>query len=507
MRCATPGRMIQITSVSKSSEGGRNGSPSAVPLVDSTNEDVFELRFAALETARAWSPRVLSRLETAIRRGSDRSLFRINPLTFGRNLGIAEPEAIDLFVHASAAGLFEMDWLLLCPMCACVAESFSSLTSVEDKYYCPMCRCDYESTLDDFIAVTFTVSRAVRPIAFHSMKNMSATDYCFECRMTADGLRPDSLPLVDAFKGFSHGANYLSPNTVTLYEAASEQGYYFGFDVDSRAYFEYPIEGPPASEPQIVRILYTEDACELSARTVAPGKITFEVENIAKKTGLLTICSIPPGGERTRLQFVPFLTGGRLLVTQSFRELFRAELIRSAEGIGVRDVTVIFTNLQGSTALYERIGDLKALSLVQQHFERLLHATIVNNGAVIKTIGDAVMAAFEKPTDAVRAAIAMWEETERFNEFRQKKDIVLKVGIHRGPSIAVTFNERLDYFGRTVNIAARIQNHADGNEICMSENVRCAPGVDALLASRIVTKEQIVLKGIDQMVTVFRVSL
>jgi class 3 adenylate cyclase len=195
------------------------------------------------------------------------------------------------------------------------------------------------------------------------------------------------------------------------------------------------------------------------------------------------------------------------LVTQSFRELFRTELIRSAEGIGVRDLTVIFTDIQGSTALYERIGDLKALSLVQQHFERLLQATIVNNGAVIKTIGDAVMAAFEKPSDAVCAAIAMWEETERFNEFRQNKDIVLKVGIHRGPSIAVTFNERLDYFGRTVNIAARVQDHADGNEICISETVRGAPGVDDLLASRIVTKEQIGFKGIDQMITVFRVSL
>src|ERR1700723_3300554 len=337
-------------------------------------------------------------------------------------------------------------------MCACVVESFASLKGVGDKYYCPMCRCDYESALDEFIAVTFTVSRAVRPIVFHSMQDVSAVDYCFECRMTADGLRPDGPPLVEALKALSHGSHYLPPNTITVYQAASERGYYFGFDVDSRAYFEYRIEGAATTEPQTVRVRYAEHACEPSNLSVAPGEITFEVENVTGKTGLLTICTIPPEAERTRLQFVPFLTGGRLLVTQSFRELFRAKLIRSAEGTGVRDVTVIFTDLQGSTALYERIGDLKALSLVQQHFERLLHATIVNNGVVIKTIGDAVMAAFERPSDAVCAAIAMWEETERFNEFRQNKDIILKVGIHRGPSIAVTFNERLDYFGRTVNI-------------------------------------------------------
>jgi hypothetical protein len=106
----------------RSSEGGRNGRLGATLLMDPTDENVFEPRFAALETARAWSPRVLSRLESAIRRGSDRSLFRINPLAFGFNFGIAEPEAIDLFIHASAAGLFEMDWLLLCPMCACASS-------------------------------------------------------------------------------------------------------------------------------------------------------------------------------------------------------------------------------------------------------------------------------------------------------------------------------------------------------------------------------------------------
>jgi len=82
-------------------------------LIDPTNEGLFEQRFAALETARGWSPRVLSRLESAIRHGSDRDMFRINPLTFGTRFGIAEPEAIDLFVHSSAVGLFEMDWLLL----------------------------------------------------------------------------------------------------------------------------------------------------------------------------------------------------------------------------------------------------------------------------------------------------------------------------------------------------------------------------------------------------------
>ncbi len=120
----------------------------------------------------------------------------IYPLKFATWFGVAESEAVDLFVHASAIGLFEMDWLLLCPMCACVVESFTSLVTVDNHYHCPMCRCDYEAILDDFIAVRFTVSSAVRPIVFHNPTSVSATDYCLEYRMTTDGLRADGTPLV-----------------------------------------------------------------------------------------------------------------------------------------------------------------------------------------------------------------------------------------------------------------------------------------------------------------------
>ncbi len=470
------------------------------------NEPLLEERFSALEVARSWKPRVLSRLESLIRNGTDRELYRINAHAFGTKSGIPETEAIDLLVHAAAVGLFEMDWLLLCPMCACVVESFGSLVGVTDRYHCPMCRCDYNSTLDEFIAVTFTVSSAVRKIAFHKMSDLTAEDYCFECRMTADGLRPEGQPLAELLKSLSHGVQYLSPHSITTFRAASEQGFYFGFDVDSRAYFEFLIQGAPSTEPQTVRVRYSENGCEPSALTVAPGDITFEIENTGDKDGLLTVCSVPPGAERTKLNFVPFLTGARLLVTQSFRELFRSELIRAAEGIGVRDVTVLFTDLKGSTALYERIGDLKAFSLVQQHFDRILEVVVANNGAVIKTIGDAVMAAFDSPADAVRSGIAMREEIDKFNALRQGQDIILKIGIHRGPSIAVTLNERLDYFGQTVNIAARVQSKANGDEICMSENVIDMPGVADLLSPYAITQENALLRGIERAMIVFHVG-
>ena len=152
-------------------------------------------------------------------------------------------------------------------------------------------------------------------------------------------------------------------------------------------------------------------------------------------------------------------------------------MIRGSEGLGVKDIALLFTDLKGSTALYDRIGDLNAFALVQQHFDRLQDVTVRHNGAIIKTIGDAVMAAFLKPADAVQAALEMRSEIASFNERQPDKALILKIGVHKGAAIAVTLNDRLDYFGQTVNIAARVQNLADADEIFVSQDVYDAAGV------------------------------
>ena len=162
---------------------------------------------------------------------------------------------------------------------------------------------------------------------------------------------------------------------------------------------------------------------------------------------------------------------------------------------------MLFTDLKSSTALYERIGDLDAFSLVQQHFERLAGVVQAHGGAMVKTIGDAVMAAFQEPAAAVRAAVEMQAQIDRFTAERGARDIVLKIGVHRGPSIVVTLNDSLDYFGHTVNVAARVQSLADADEIFVTEEVYRAEGVAALLGT--VSSREAELRGIAQPVRVY----
>src|SRR5262249_8952910 len=144
--------------------------------------------------------------------------------------------------------------------------------------------------------------------------------------------------------------------------------------------------------------------CVFTTANLAPGKVVLDVRNAGQLPVVFGILQLPAAtSQRPHLRFTPSLTGKRLLMTQTFRDFFRSEVIGTTEGIAVLDVTLVFTDLKGSTALYERIGDLNAYIQVQRHFQQLLDVTVRHNGAVTKTIGDAVMAAFSTSADAVQA--------------------------------------------------------------------------------------------------------
>jgi class 3 adenylate cyclase len=471
------------------------------------DEKKLEERLVALEAAKSWSPRVISRLETLLRSGKDESLYRINPIQFATEKSIAESEGIDLFLHACVAGLFDMDWLLVCPMCSDVVESFRSLRKLHTHFHCHLCQSDYEAALDDYITVTFTVSPAVRSIRFHQPDTLSAWDYVFSHKLTPGGVTPDGVPWSEAAKGLVRVLTRIERDSTASLEVDAVEGALLGQDFDSDAQFFFPVGSGSDATSAHVPVMLDHGKCVAATTNVAPGKVVFEIRNAGKLPVVFGILQLPMAVfQRPKLHFTPSLSGKRLLMTQTFRDFFRSEVISATEGIAVQDVTLVFTDLKGSTALYERIGDLNAYIQVQRHFQHLLDATVRHNGAVTKTIGDAVMAAFSNSADAVRAAIDMREAVDQLNQDRPQRDFILKIGLHRGASIAVTLNERLDYFGQTVNIAARVQNLADGDEICITEEVYSAPAVAKIIASYPVTKGEAELKGVSRAMAIYHLA-
>jgi class 3 adenylate cyclase len=471
------------------------------------DEQLLDERLALLEKAKAWSPRVVSKLESLLRSSDEAVLFRVNPLSFAAARNIEEGEAVDLFLHATASGLFGMSWHLLCPKCSCVVESFRSLKGVNNSFRCKLCQTRYEASLDDLIAVTFTVSPQVRTIALHRPDLLSAWDYFFQVGGTPDGRLADGTPFVSVQQALTKSVTYLPAGETTPVAVAVERGIVFGGSMEGKASILYTVDESAPPSDQAFPILFGEaDVDKHAAKRIPPGVKTFLFENTSGRRGTMLLAILPTGFEfgHAPISFVPFLTGKRLLTTQAFRDLFRSEVIRGNEGIGVREITLLFTDLKGSTALYERIGDLNAFTLVQQHFDRLLDVTVRHDGVIIKTIGDAVMAAFLNGRDAVRAALAMRAEIARFSGDGDGRGLVLKIGVHTGAAIAVTLNERLDYFGQTVNVAARVQSLAEADEIYITREVFESEGVGPELAGLEVEPKIASLRGIDDDVRVYR---
>jgi class 3 adenylate cyclase len=473
----------------------------------SLDEKLFEQKLAALEKVRAWTPRVIAKLESAIRGGDDYSLFRINPLRFAADKGVAEDEAVDLFLHAGKLGLFDMNWELLCPACAQIVSSFSRLRSVHAHYHCDLCRVNFDTNLDDFVEVSFTVNRAVRDIRYHHPEDLPAHDYYFRYAQSPAGLWGDGKPFVGYMEKYAVFVDYLAPGEVREVDLDLKEGWVPGCDHLTNAGLLITITGEPASAPQEATLTLKDGNCVPDSVTVRPGRLRLRVRNDNPRRA--SLCLFYEGVDvpsSAKLTFAPFLTGKRVLTTQTFRDLFRTETIQSSGGLVVKDLVFVFTDIKGSTELYERIGDLKAFALVQQHFETLARVVRRHRGAIIKTIGDAVMATFMNPLDAVNATLDMYRDIETFNRERGEHQIFLKAGVHRGYAIAVTLNDQLDYFGQTVNIAARVQNLANADEIYVTEEVYGHEGVRHALRQLEVESRAAQLKGITSSQQVYRIA-
>lgn len=473
-------------------------------------ERLLESKMTEIERARSWSPRVISKFETLIRSADDLSLYRVNPLAFARDRAIAEPESIDLFLYAARSGLFEMSWDVVCPQSGMVLDSFGALRTLKTHYVCGLCDVTGETDLDDFIEVTFTVSPQLRRLPFHDPDSLSVEDFHWKLRFLNDArISGQQIRFLDYLHAFVRGLSFLPPGCATTIRCELGPGALAGINIQSQAAFVVAVAGEPTTTPTILRIGYDGQRFSSSLAAVPPGPVIIEAENRGAVRGSLLLINWPPEvlaqAIKPPLDFEPYMSGGMLLARQTFRRLFRSERVDEREGLGIRQVTLLFTDLKGSTAMYERLGDLNAYALVREHFA-LLGATVQeHSGAIVKTIGDAVMAVFSRPTDAVSAALHILEEIEGYNSEHGDPSIILKVGAHCGPSIAVTLNDNLDYFGQTVNVAARVQSLADAGEICISEALYSAPGVSDLLSGHTIAVFEAPLRGVEGDASVYRV--
>ncbi len=495
------------------------------------NEQQLDEQLSQLELARSWSPRVISKLETFIRTATDFDLLRVNPIQYAAERNMTESETLDLFLHAAKIGLFEMDWHIVCPHCGFIVNSMHNMGQLRSHNVCSVCGIERDYSLDDYILVAFSISPQVRDILYHHPETLDIEDLYFNYRLSKDLISP--LPQFsswrDIAKYITKYIDYVQPGAKMTTAFEIPPGPVRATNGENQSCIQLSVtheydENASRIPIRLVNGKFQSDDPKMQPRTVTAvamnnelvtsfydlecelpnGKVVIEMENLQDRRSALWIYQ-PPDMPTPVLALKPSLSGKKLLTTQTFNNLFRSQVINSAEALSIKDITFLFTDLKGSTAMYEQVGDAKAYFLVHQHFDALSRVIHERNGAIVKTIGDAVMAVFDNPIDATSAAIEMIDALKAFNQ-TISQELILKVGIHRGHSIAVTVNDKNDYFGQTVNIAARVQALADSNEVYITAEVYNSPGVSETLKAHHVVPDEVLVKGVSEKLQVYKIG-
>src|SRR5580658_689441 len=435
-------------------------------------------------------PAVAEAIVRLVETGEDHELNRINVLEFSKTNGLDEEQAISGFQHASRLGLFDLTWNVLCPGCSGVLDAHDTLKSLRsDDYHCGLCACGYEPSVDEQVEVAFTVSPKVRRIAAHDPNTLPLWEY-YKQVFWSSGIDLDRGSFAALTEEVALDALELPAGERAVLSLQLPPQFIIVFEPVTHSAHFIDVQGEPTKERQQLSLIYNKAHPPTGSVTLRPGPLRLALDNQAEVRTLPTV-----------------FTAERMLSNQTFRDVFKADNLNIDQRLKITSLTFLFTDLKGSTALYERVGDLAAFDLVRAHFRALLEIIASEKGAVVKTIGDAVMATFIKPEHAIAAGLRMRAAMDALNAERGTGDLVVKIGIHEGPCLAVMLNERQDYFGQTVNIAARVQGLATSQAIHVTGGVVETPEVSALLLSQAIEpiQKQAALRGIADKVLVYEI--
>jgi adenylate cyclase len=384
---------------------------------------------------------LIAALRERIVEGSDDQLVRLRPFSLADTWKADRREVLRLMLHATRCGLFELRWELMCPNCRVPKDEVGSLSELPARFHCEICGISYGATFDQSVELRFSVHPAVRVARDHV--------YCIG--------GPLRMPHIAA-------QQYLEPRKERRLAIAPAAPLHLRTVGSTNRLVIVP--GPAKGRTETVMLTYAD------GRWTAPHSLTAQDTLALPDGAALSLRNETAAPVLVVLEDAAWsadaTTAAEVTTMQEFRDLFSSEVLAPGQQHAIRHVALVFSDLKGSTRLYEGIGDAAAYSRVNRHFDFIKQAVTRLNGSIVKTLGDGVMCVFQQLDDALEAAIQMQQQVDPWCQLQGiDPPLVLKLGVHVGPAISMTANERLDYFGRTVNIAARLGDQSRGNDVVM----------------------------------------
>ncbi len=406
---------------------------------------------------------LVDRLITFIRAGDEEDLYRIQVRERARAWGVAdEQQLLRVALHATREGLLEISWDIICPHCRGVTEESDSLGALSAKGACGVCEVDFTTDAAESVEITFHVHPSIRAVAHRT--------FCSAEPATKEHIRIQR----DLKAGETVRVTpKLPPGTYRL--RLHGQKTYGSLDVVAGREGGVPWKASSVARHQAG----TEPALELTNDSATSQRFVLEAARWSDHA----------------------LRPGQLFSLQEYRDLFSEDYLAADVQLAIGEQTILFTDIVGSTAMYAARGDPAAFMEVKKHFAEVFPLVAKHRGAVVKTIGDAVMAAFSEPLDAVKASADIHA---CFHGERTDSATRLRISLNTGPCIAVKLNTGVDYFGQTVNLAAKLQSLAEAGDVAMSHAVWNARGVKDWLAGRMLEEVSYESKALSAPVLVKR---
>jgi class 3 adenylate cyclase len=435
-------------------------------------------------------PTSIARLRAHLLEAPDEAVFQMRPFELADRWGADRRATLGMFLRATTAGLLTMSWTVLCPNCRLPKAAYGALPDLQAGAHCDYCNISFDAALDRQVEVRFSVAPSIRVVDGQ--------------RFCSGG--PMSTPHVAAQVELAHGEDRLleadlSPGGYRLRSPQSVAAAIL--DVGAAGPASAVVQSGPAGAAAqgAQEVTLSVDTIRPPQLAAPAGTVRLHVRNAIDATAVLAV---------EQLEWPDTAATAALVGTlQEFRDLFGSEALAPGLQLAVERLAFLFTDLTGSTALYAAVGQARAFRLVQDHFRVLRAAIGAHNGALVKTIGDAVMAAFVTSADAVAAALAMQRDIRRLDVGDAVDPArLLKIGIHAGPCLVVGANGRLDYFGTTVNVAARVEHECRGGEVVMTAEVYDDPAVQDRLRRAGLRPEpaEASLRGVREPVVLHRIS-
>jgi class 3 adenylate cyclase len=368
-------------------------------------------------------------------------------------------EILEILLDSTRHGYMRMQWSPICPSCRGTKEQVSRLSDLKLEAHCESCNISFGVRFSESVQVSFRPTPAVRKLqeGLICVAGPRRTPHQFISHVIAPGER---IPLDEKLV-------FDRPNRLILRSFDGDMSR----DLHEKGLYRINENGIQAEESN-----------------------DFIIENnLPRATKVVVQEERLPGW---------VLTAAELIRRQSFIDHFSSEVLHPELQAEVGTITLMFSDLVGSTKLYRERGDADAFAVVNDHFRLLKGVLNDHQGTLIKTVGDAIMAVFEEPEKAVACGVAMQRKMS------EESDLGLRLGLHVGPCLAVTLNNRLDYFGGTVNQAARMEGQSRPGEMVLSDSLFQDGEVREWLETNEieVEEDQVLVKGIEKSLPIFRIK-